>query len=227
MQKYNIIIIAIVELSFAMALSLCYINGRLSMSGFAAFEALSLPFFALLGFMAIRARHNATSANLKSTVMQRLRILSYYADKGMGTCSSLERVASGSADKAVERLFLRIRNMVMMGCDFNPSLAAGASGMGIGLSIPMRGSLEKLLDSEEYAGEEAAAQAEGAINRNALVTMFMSAVLPSFLVFAFVGNTILSQRNANLFLFSTVMLVFLPLAYALGRMFMGGRMHAR
>ncbi|MDE1851245.1 MAG: hypothetical protein KGH69_00965 [Candidatus Micrarchaeota archaeon] len=226
MRKNSMTVIAVMELSLAMALFLCYVNGRISVSWFAAFEALSLGFSALLGFMATRARHSEISTNLRSAVIKRLRILSYYTNKGVGLCSSLERLASGSDDAAVERLFLRIRNMVMMGCDFNRSLAAGAAGMGIALDVPAQGTIGKFLDNEEYAAEETAAQYEGSINRNALVAMFISAVLPSFLVFAFVGNTILSQRDANIFLFSVVMLVFLPLAYALGRMLMGGRIHA-
>lgn len=68
------------------------------------------------------------------------------------------------------------------------------------------------------------AEMEGAAQRYATLNMFVATILPSFLVFAFIGDTILSQGSFGLLLFASVLLLLVPLIYSIGNAFMWRRL---
>jgi hypothetical protein len=70
------------------------------------------------------------------------------------------------------------------------------------------------------------AEMEESAQRYATINMFISTILPSFLVFAFVGNSVLSGTGFSTFLFSITFLIMVPLAYAFGNAFMWKRLLA-
>ncbi|MDE1855125.1 MAG: hypothetical protein KGH57_02275 [Candidatus Micrarchaeota archaeon] len=69
---------------------------------------------------------------------------------------------------------------------------------------------------------EAASQAkiDESAQRYATLNMFVSTVLPSFMVFAFIGSSILSRGSFGLLLFSSILLFALPLSYSFGNLLM-------
>jgi hypothetical protein len=69
------------------------------------------------------------------------------------------------------------------------------------------------------------AEIEEAAQRYATLNMFLSTILPSFLVFAFIGESILSRGGFGTLLFSLVLLVLIPMAYAAGNVIMWRRLH--
>lgn len=76
-----------------------------------------------------------------------------------------------------------------------------------------------LMDSKQAEVEESS-------QRYATFNMFISTILPSFLVFAFIGNTILSQSGFGILLFSCILLLLIPLLYSLGNALMWRRLFA-
>ncbi len=62
--------------------------------------------------------------------------------------------------------------------------------------------------------------------RYATFNMFISTILPSFLVFAFIGNAILSEASSSMLLLSVLLLFIIPIAYSAGNFLMWGRLFA-
>jgi hypothetical protein len=79
---------------------------------------------------------------------------------------------------------------------------------------------QKLMTNSKQAEVEESSQ------RYATFSMFISTILPSFLVFAFIANTILSQGGFGILLFSCILLLFIPLLYSLGNALMWRRLFA-
>jgi hypothetical protein len=67
---------------------------------------------------------------------------------------------------------------------------------------------------------------EASAQRYALVNMFVSTIVPSFMVFAFIGTTILSQANFSMLPFSVSLVIFIPLSYAIGNSLLSRKMYA-
>ena len=86
----------------------------------------------------------------------------------------------------------------------------------------MRGALS----AHELRLSEKRSVAEDSLQRYATISMFISTIVPSFLVFAFIGTAILSQASFNLLPFSVSMLILIPLAYAVGNSLLSRRLYA-
>jgi len=56
---------------------------------------------------------------------------------------------------------------------------------------------------------------EASIQRNSTINMFISSVAPSFIIFMFIGNLVISG-NYNILAIAIILLFMLPLAYAIG-----------
>ncbi|MGC8710471.1 MAG: hypothetical protein ACP5RF_02580 [Candidatus Micrarchaeia archaeon] len=56
---------------------------------------------------------------------------------------------------------------------------------------------------------------EASIQRNSTINMFISSVAPSFIIFMFIGNLVISG-NYNIPAIAIILLFMLPLAYAIG-----------
>ncbi len=76
----------------------------------------------------------------------------------------------------------------------------------------------------EHALKGRVAEIEESAQRYATLNMFISTILPSFLVFAFIGGAILSQSGSGMLLFSLSFLVIIPLVYSAGNLIMQRRL---
>lgn len=79
-----------------------------------------------------------------------------------------------------------------------------------GANVEEGQSIRRMLDSRLLESEEQRSRAEGMLQRNATLGMFVSTVLPSFAIFGFIGNAILGQTAGSMALFSMVMLLLFP-----------------
>lgn len=89
------------------------------------------------------------------------------------------------------------------------------------LNIP---SIKAALELHEAAVKEELAELESACSRYATINMFISTVLPSFIIFAFIGSAIISNSAPDMLLFAIVVLVGLPAVYSFGNAKLNGRM---
>lgn len=70
------------------------------------------------------------------------------------------------------------------------------------------------------------ADVEERAQRYATFNMFLSTVLPSFLVFAFIGGSILSHAYFSMLLFSICLVFTIPVLYSFGNLLMWRRLFA-
>ena len=129
------------------------------------------------------------------------------------------------------------------GAPYGKALAAALEGVGF---APLKGNISAALkrrflqaeddaggfaigdrkwasaEIERYAHNAEASQAtvEESAQRYATLNMFVSTVLPSFMIFAFIGSSILSQASFSLVAFSAILLLAVPVFYALGNLLM-------
>ncbi|MDE1874207.1 MAG: hypothetical protein KGI04_03765 [Candidatus Micrarchaeota archaeon] len=76
---------------------------------------------------------------------------------------------------------------------------------------------ERLVGARRAAVEEAA-------QRYATFNMFISTVLPSFMIFAFIGSSVLSSASFSIVAFSATLLLAVPFFYSLGNLLMWRRL---
>src|SRR5208337_387426 len=88
------------------------------------------------------------------------------------------------------------------------------------------GQMRSALAAHELHRSERQSEIEESSQRYALINMFVSTIVPSFLVFAFIGTAILSQASFNLLPFSVSLLIFIPFSYAIGNSLLSRRMYA-
>ncbi len=69
-------------------------------------------------------------------------------------------------------------------------------------------------------------EAGDSVQRYATFSMFVSTVLPSFMVFAFIGSSILSRSPFSMLLFSALLVFAVPSFYSIGNLFMWRRLFA-
>ncbi len=76
------------------------------------------------------------------------------------------------------------------------------------------------------AAEEQHTDMEESAQRYATFNMFISTILPSFMVFAFIGSSILSRASFSLLVFSSLLVLVVPIFYSIGNLLMWRRFFA-
>lgn len=102
------------------------------------------------------------------------------------------------------------------------TMHAGAQSGIVGNSRWALGELRKGFRKKEATR----ADAEESTQRYATFNMFVSTVVPSFMIFAFIGSSILSRSSFSVAAFASVLLLGVPLLYSLGSMLMWRRLLA-
>ncbi len=153
-----------------------------------------------------------------------LRSALLYTPKGVPLAKALESSADLSADagsfiRKLSRMLLlgkalRARN-ILEAMNVKAS-DAEVHGIEIGTLLMYA------LDAFGMENQRRMAAMRGSLQRDATISMFVSAVLPAFVVFMLIGNAALSG-DALLLPFSIVMLGVLPLLYAFGSSSMNRR----
>ncbi|MDE1856363.1 MAG: hypothetical protein KGH49_03985 [Candidatus Micrarchaeota archaeon] len=85
---------------------------------------------------------------------------------------------------------------------------------------------KRILHEHEQARKGREAVSIGALQRSATINMFLSTMVPSFIIFAFIGQTIISQSTYGLLGLSLLLLIVVPFAYSAGAALMARRLIA-
>ncbi len=213
---------AALALSAAAGLVLSYMNGG-AVTGALEYALLALPVASasvlLLSAAAAAERRRALERRLLdclySIVYRKAR-----DEPLQGTVAMVGATAGGDAG----RIFGEASRRMRMGEPFGDALRASGGSAWAGLLCELYYSdhgddyncIMRILGAHEALAEERAASAELSMQRYATVNMFVSTILPSFVIFAFIGEAILTQSPASLAAFSIVMVLALPLLYLVG-----------
>jgi len=95
----------------------------------------------------------------------------------------------------------------------------------LGISHLTKEALENKLQLYREKEERARSIAEGAIQTYSTLRMFVAAVAPAFILFAFIGSQVLESASMSSWLFASLLLFLLPTLFALICTIMNRRMY--
>ncbi len=159
--------------------------------------------------------------------------LGYYKSTKSSYFRAVDKAVQGTSARGLRRIVDRASKELKLGGSFLAGLASGEDlGEGAlldnlrlsGADTPAQ--VRDALAAHELHLGERQSEVEASAQRYALVNMFVSTIVPSFMVFAFIGTTILSQANFSMLPFSVSLVIFIPLSYAIGNSLLSRKMYA-
>jgi hypothetical protein len=202
------------------------VNGTSGAVALVCIVAASVACVFSIKFLLAFNRTNYDSKMLYDSFIDYLRMLAYYRRIGVSQFRSMHDASEETESERLRATSQKAFKRHMMGENFLDYLVS---------LKPLRerlGIICKSADPEDIVRKSALfsglkrAEMEESAQRYATINMFISTILPSFLVFAFVGNAVLSGTGFSTFLFSITFLIMVPLAYAFGNAFMWRRLLA-
>ncbi|MDE1864343.1 MAG: hypothetical protein KGH77_02860 [Candidatus Micrarchaeota archaeon] len=144
--------------------------------------------------------------------------IAHYKSCGVTTPNSISNSIAQSHTAKTKGAFLRILRMIRLGEDFQcasmivlASLGSPYQPISIGESHIQ---LQQAFNSYSEMKRSRASTALDTLQRGATINMFLSTILPSFLLFIFVGSAVLSESGGSIIAVSIALLILVPLFYA-------------
>ena len=195
-------------------------SGSASMPEIASAAVMAAIASALICIMLkLLAKKESYSSTKKNFMMALYAVLggAYY---GIPKSSSLYDIANSSDNSQFGKALTAMRKRMLMGnegplCDSAPELQSILGRTEIPDSLETS-QIRSFIDKSESHLMEKASAIESYSQRYATANMFLSTVLPSFVIFAFIGSSIISAAKPSMLLFSSVLLFALPVLYAAG-----------
>lgn len=139
-----------------------------------------------------------------SELTRTLQLLLHFKASGLPILSSLDKAAEYAKLPSLKRSLSNMSRRIKLG-----EISANRP-----LEISDTSKIKSMISLHELRLQEKVSIVESHSQSSATITMFLSTILPSFVVFAFIGTTIISNSLPNMLLFSIAMLLILPMAYA-------------
>lgn len=199
--------------------------------------ALLFGFLSVFFVMAINAllESNAEAylrKRLEEGTVEFLYRVTYYKRRGGSYLRAVGKAVNGTADEGTKRIAGRASKGLMLGGGLASGIASGGEFRGEALLRNLRlsgtddlGQVRCALAAHELRLGERQSAIEESSQRYAITNMFISTIVPSFLVFAFIGSAILSPAGFSMLLFSVSLLIFIPLSYAIGNSLLSRRLY--
>lgn len=218
-------------LSCALSASLCYINGELVILMFALYSLVAFPITAISINLIQKTISMHAKNKQEKMLIEGLYQISYYRKSGWPMYQAILKAAASSESGETSEILKEIARRIRLGGDFGTALQAVSKRKKLTLlenicSTDQKGygQIAKMLNTYESSNAEKGATIDYSMQRYATINMFVSTILPSFIIFAFIGETILSPGTESLFAFSIVVTLMLPLVYLAGNAFMWRRL---
>ncbi len=179
---------------------------------------LPMPYFSVAAYYYLKSEEER-SAEFQETINSFNYILS---SKGsMPLLQSVRKAIDLQKDRKAKAMLRCAYGRIMLGDDapsaFEYAMAkCGCKGTKLPWNSDIYASIGNLIEDYNYSAKAEEAKRGSALQRYATLNMFLSAIAPSFIVFIFVGSTIVAGSSASMLAISTVLLVALPLAYSFG-----------
>ncbi len=236
MKIDNKILFAIVSaflLSFIMGAVLSYLNPPVSLGYIAYYSLLSMPLALLSALLFLRIRSGRQAKALEEDIIECLYAMLYYKTNKLTTYSTMLRVSRNTDSMEACRIMESAARRVRLGESLGDALSSACSWNGSHILQHLKDSddkdaynaIRKALDSYEYSLAESKTRVDESIQKYATVNMFLATVLPSFVIFSFMGEIVLTQRGSSLLLLSLTMLIALPFMYLIGTVFLNRRLY--
>jgi len=208
-------------------------SGNGSVFGIAECVVLSAP-TVLFIFVALHLAGRLKKADAaRSELVDCLRLLMYHMENGVPFASALGSVADAHRTGPVARAFRTASRKARLGYDYQSALSEcvsqchGWRGGAIkeGAKWDEKAAVHGIIEVHERASIERMAGMPSAMQRYATISMFISTIAPSFLLFGFVGSMIISGKAAAGMLLSVLLLLAVPAAYSAVNIMMQRKLH--
>ena len=207
-------------LSAAEFLALAAVNKPTSLLETALFAALSVFSSYSLNLLLEGNKRAHSQKLLREDLISSLYRICYRKSKGGSFLKAVNDVANEETSPSLKAVLSQSAKKLAMGADFLSAIVSNPAFADHSLLKNFEGSdaeaIKAKLSEHSFHSAKAHSEMDEALNRNATLNMFLSVVLPSFLLFAFVGSSIVSQVEASMLLLSVTVLIFVPVFYALG-----------
>lgn len=214
--RISLIIIA----ALFLALSLFLINGNSSYVMLLFYLLMSLPIAVLSLELVEKVTYARKTRHMRNLFIESLYVITYYRSKGMPLYKTIIKVAGLPGSQHVKDVLRKLANMMRLGETFNSAAISVCKESGIDVIGDMYAnkkgdydSLVKVLSLHESNVSEQNVRIEQSLQQYSTISMFISTIVPSFVIFAFIGESLLSQGPESLLAFSSVMVLGLPFAY--------------
>lgn len=214
--------LGIIIFSSLLCVILCYANGITNLSLDILLCSISF-FFSLLLFFSRESLEsfNKDSKERKEMVSLLSQII-YYKTKNAPLSKTLLTIFDTmKGDDLKPKLNNAIKRM-QLGSNFSDAMHSSFSGllksMDLSFFEAADGPYSQISNSVSIYLDrlrEKSAVSLDSLQRSSTIGMFLSTLLPSFVLFAFVGATIISQSAISLLPLSFALLIGIPLVYAL------------
>lgn len=197
---------------------LCYINGADLLGALLLFllSGAASSLYLYLFYIHDGARKRAES---EQSLIDGMYEIAYYRSKRRPIASSIIQ-ASRNISALVSEPFLELSNRIRFGEEIPTAFDRAATKIlhgkfdWLGARITeSRKSIQNFLRIYESESERRAAMAGAKIQTGATISMFVSTILPAFIIFSFIGSAVISNGAISLFTLSVLMLVAIPVAY--------------
>ena len=194
--------------------------------------AMAFPIALISESMLKRVADAEKARRLDEQIAESLYSMVYYKTKETPMYRILSRVSENAESSDVRSIFREISNRMKLGESFSAAIAFVGNSRGVRILKDFSAgghsndydSIVRVLNSYESAMVEKNTVLDASLQRYATINMFMSTVLPSFVIFIFIGETILAQGSGSMVPLSIVMVLVLPFAYLLGNLLIKRRL---
>ncbi len=185
------------------------------------FAAVTIVIYSIQSLLELH-RKNYRRKKTREDFAGYLHRLAFYRGKGGSYLKALEKAESGIDDPALRRDARASRKLFLM----EGARHAEPGRFGPGIISGGKTGVEEAINGYALDQNSKQADIEESAQRYATFNMFISTILPSFLIFGFIGNSIMSQSGFGIFMFSAFLLLAVPLIYAIGNALMWRRLLA-
>ncbi|MDE1845818.1 MAG: hypothetical protein KGH53_00845 [Candidatus Micrarchaeota archaeon] len=194
---------------------------------------VSLLFVALLFLSKTRLEEFYFTRKSSHDLLASLNHILYFNTLGSSLLGNLKVVGQTSLSENIRVGFRKVANRIRLGEEFSAALASAFANELNYLTIKLLpaksgpiSQLSRAVFEYDQLQKENSSTSLDALQRSSTISMFLSTLLPSFILFLFIGSSILSQAAPNLIIFSLVLLFAVPLVYAINSLSFARRLIA-
>lgn len=169
---------------------------------------------------------------LEEAFVNCLRSTIFYNSNGTPLAHALELSLTPSTPNPIKSEIRRTASRIQLGIDkpelfISPNLLKFCNTFKVSPGrVTDVGGLGALLEAHDLHLNEQLSYIESSIQKFATANMFLAVIAPSFILFAFIGNSIISQGQSDLRLLYVLLLGVIPALYALSSLLFSRRINA-
>jgi hypothetical protein len=215
-------VLLILILAILLASIMCYVSDE-GLVYFLASLFFSLVFIFLITEMVASFNCRLLRKLDKIELVKCVGYLRSQRSRGSSLLNCLKDLPFKTSSPRLKEKFVRLYDAVRFGENFENAMSIAGLDEFADVELDSDRSLALTIDKHELELKDKISKMKGSLQGHATINMFIATVLPSFIVFSFVGSAIISGYS-NLILISIALMIILPSVYAGSLNIMRGRL---